>query len=96
MKIDKRSPRIGHVSWGRLEIEGEAQPYKDAKLFPGGSREWNWRETATSHRPGIQIPDVQALAHKRNAFGLWAASFAGRSGATAPGRAVHRARLERK
>ena len=57
----KRSPRINHVSWGRLEVEGEPEPYKDAKLFPGGSREWNWRETKTSHKPGIQIPDVQEL-----------------------------------
>jgi hypothetical protein len=56
-----RSPRIKHVSWGQLEVEGRAEPYKDAKLFPGGSREWNWRETGTAHRPGIQIADVQEL-----------------------------------
>ena len=56
-----RSPRINHVSWGRLEVEGRAEPYKDAKLFPGGSREWNWRETGTNHVPGIQQADVQEL-----------------------------------
>jgi hypothetical protein len=56
-----RSPRIKHVSWGQLQVEGEAEPYKDAKLFPGGSREWNWRETGTTHNPGIQISDVQEL-----------------------------------
>jgi len=61
MDSSNRSPRIQHVSWGRLEVEGEAEAYKDAKLFPGGSREWNWRETRTSHRPGIQIADVQEL-----------------------------------
>ena len=61
MQGSSHSPRIKHVSWGRLEVEGEAEPYKDAKLFPGGSREWNWRETKTSHRPGIQIADVQEL-----------------------------------
>jgi len=61
MECTNRSPRIQHVSWGRLEVEGEAEPYKDAKLFPGGSRKWNWRETGTSHRPGIQIADVQEL-----------------------------------
>jgi hypothetical protein len=61
MQSSNRSPRIKHVSWGRLEVEGEAEPYKDAKLFPGGSREWNWRETKTSHKPGIQITDVQEL-----------------------------------
>lgn len=61
MESSNRSPRIKHVSWGRLEVEGEAEPYKDAKLFPGGSRQWNWRETGTSHKPGIKIADVQEL-----------------------------------
>ena len=56
-----RSPRITHVSWGRLEVEGKAEPYKDAKLFPGGSGDWNWRETGTAHRPGIQVTDVEEL-----------------------------------
>ena len=54
-------PRIMHVSWGKLEVEGQAEPYKDAKVFPGGSCEWNWRETQTSHKPGIQIADVREL-----------------------------------
>ena len=61
MQSSNRSPRIKDVSWGRLEVEGEAEPYKDAKLFPGGSCEWNWRETGTNHKPGIQIADVQEL-----------------------------------
>jgi hypothetical protein len=61
MHSSNRSPRIKHVSWGRLEVEGKAEPYKDAKLFPGGSREWNWREAGTGHKPGIQIADVQEL-----------------------------------
>jgi len=61
MKNQHRSPRIKHVSWGRLEVEGTAEPYKDAKLFPGGSREWNWRESGTEHSPGIQSADVQEL-----------------------------------
>ena len=61
MKDENRSPRIKQVSWGRLEVEGRAEPYKDAKLFPGGSREWNWRETGTNHVPGIQQTDVQEL-----------------------------------
>ena len=61
MESSNRSPRIKHVSWGRLEVEGRAEPYKDAKLFPGGSREWNWRETGTNHVPGIQQADVQEL-----------------------------------
>jgi hypothetical protein len=61
MESSNRSPRITDVSWGRLDVEGKTEPYKDAKLFPGGSREWNWRETGTAHRPGIQIADVQEL-----------------------------------
>ncbi len=61
MKHQHSSPRIKDVSWGRLEIEGRDEPYKDAKLFPGGSREWNWRETGTNHEPGIQPADVQEL-----------------------------------
>jgi len=61
VKNQHRSPRIKHVSWGRLEVEGRAEPYKDAKLFPGGSREWNWRESGTEHSPGIQRADVQEL-----------------------------------
>jgi hypothetical protein len=61
VKTENHSPRIKDVSWGRLEVEGRAEPYKDAKLFPGGSREWNWRETGTNHVPGIQQADVQEL-----------------------------------
>jgi hypothetical protein len=61
VKQEGRSPRIKHVSWGQLDVEGQAEPYKDAKLFPGGSRDWNWRETGTGHDPGIQIADVQEL-----------------------------------
>lgn len=54
------SPRITRLSWGRLEVEGP-RSFKDAKLFPGGSREWDWRETGTQHVPGIQPADVQEL-----------------------------------
>ena len=54
------SPRILHLSWGRLEVEGHP-PFKDAKLYPGGARAWDWRETGTRHTPGIQPADVQEL-----------------------------------
>lgn len=60
MKQAAPSPRITRLSWGRLEIEGE-QAFKDAKLFPGGSLEWDWRETGTDHVPGIQPKDVEGL-----------------------------------
>jgi hypothetical protein len=55
-----RSPRITRLSWGRIEVEGE-RSFKDAKLYPGGSREWDWRETGTEHVPGIQPADVEEL-----------------------------------
>ena len=55
------SPGITHVSWGRIEVEGGHGPFKDAKLYPGGAREWDWRETGTEHTPGIQPADVEEL-----------------------------------
>jgi hypothetical protein len=60
MSLDLRSPRILHLSWGRLEVEGRGA-FKDAKLFPGGVREWDWRDTGTRHVPGIQPADVAEL-----------------------------------
>ena len=61
MDNEGRSPRVTHLSWGRLEVEGVDGPFKDAKLFPGGAREWDWRETGTNHEPGIQPADVEEL-----------------------------------
>ena len=59
------SPRITHVSWGRLEVECASddgpRSFKDAKLYPGGARMWDWNETGTSHTPGIQPADVEEL-----------------------------------
>lgn len=55
-----RSPAIVAVAWGQLELDG-LPPMKDAKLYPGGGREWDWRETGTRHQPGIQPGDVQEL-----------------------------------
>ncbi len=61
MEGERHSPRITHLSWGRIEVEGAAAPYKDVKLFPGGSREWDWSETGTEHSRGIQPADVDEL-----------------------------------
>ena len=61
MSTPARSPRIARLTWAHLEVEGRERPYKDAKLFPGGSRAWDWSETATSHDPGIQPADVEEL-----------------------------------
>lgn len=54
------SPRITHISWGRLEVDG-FPAFKDAKLYPGGARAWDWSETGTHHQPGIQIADIEEL-----------------------------------
>ena len=59
-QIEPISPRISRLSWGHIEIDGHP-PFKDAKIFPGGAREWDWRETGTRHVPGIQPADVQEL-----------------------------------
>jgi hypothetical protein len=61
---EERSPRITHLSWGRLEVEGRSGSFKDAKLFPGGAREWDWNETGTRHEPGIQPADLQELLER--------------------------------
>lgn len=65
MPTTKEPPRITHVSWGRLDIENGSengtQSFKDAKLYPGGARAWDWNETGTSHTPGIQPADVEEL-----------------------------------
>ena len=53
-------PKITKLSWGKIEIDGN-QIFKDVKLYPGGCRNWNWRETGTEHSPGIQYSDVQEL-----------------------------------
>jgi hypothetical protein len=73
--MDSHSPRIAHLSWGRIEVDGYP-PFKDAKIFPGGAREWNWQETGTRHEPGIQPADVEELiAHGARAVvlsrGIW-------------------------
>ncbi len=59
-KPNKRSPRVTALAWGRVEVEGGGR-FKDAKLYPGGAREWDWRETGTRHAPGIQPADVEEL-----------------------------------
>ena len=55
-----RSPRVTELSWGHVKVENSTS-YKDVKLFPGGSREWDWNETGTQHEPGIQPADIEEL-----------------------------------
>lgn len=55
-----QSPRITHLEWGEVRAEGLV-PARDLKLWPGGGRAWDWRETGTHHVPGIQVADVKEL-----------------------------------
>ena len=54
------SPRIEHLDWGHIRVVGIGGG-KDFKLWPGGGRPWDWSETGTSHRPGIQPVDIEEL-----------------------------------
>lgn len=60
MHAKNKSPEIHSIKWGKVVL-GEGQHFKDAKLYPGGAREWDWNETGTHHSPGIQPADVQEL-----------------------------------
>jgi hypothetical protein len=55
-----KSPAIEHLSWGVMQVFGLGTG-KDVKLWPGGGRAWDWRETKTRHVPGIQIADIVEL-----------------------------------
>jgi hypothetical protein len=55
-----KSPAIEHLAWGVMQVEDLAQA-KDMKLWPGGGRPWDWRETNTLHVPGIQVADIVEL-----------------------------------
>jgi hypothetical protein len=56
----QHSPRIVDIVWGRIEVE-DLGVAKDVKLWPGGGREWDWRETGTQHVPGILPADMEEL-----------------------------------
>jgi hypothetical protein len=53
------SPPITADGWGHIAVGGET--VKDAKLWPGGGRAWDWTETGTDHDTGIQPADVHEL-----------------------------------
>ena len=57
---EQRSPRIDSVAWGQMAVDGIGTG-KDFKLWPGGGRAWDWKETGTRHVPGIQPADVEEL-----------------------------------
>lgn len=76
-KDEHHSPYINHISWGHMEVDGVGEG-KDFKLWPGGGREWDWRETGTHHVPGIQPADVEELLNNGSqaivlSRGMWLA-----------------------
>ncbi|XP_039600168.1 mth938 domain-containing protein [Polypterus senegalus] len=58
------SPEISSLSWGHMKVKGCATAYKDCKVWPGGSRAWDWRETGTDHHPGVQPADLDEVLRK--------------------------------
>ena len=60
MENNPSSPKITHISWGRIAV-ADSGSFRDVKIYPGGVREWNWQETGTDHAPGIRPADVQEL-----------------------------------
>lgn len=50
------SPLVRELHWGRVNTD--AGDFRDAKLWPGGGRSWDWNDTGTAHVPGIQAADV--------------------------------------
>ena len=60
MSVADASPQVLTDGWGFVEVEGLGR-LRDAKLWPGGGRGWDWNETGTHHRPGIQPSDLAEL-----------------------------------
>jgi len=63
------APVVTHISWGKMEVrhsDDSIHPYKDCKIWPEGSRAWDWNESepGTRHVPGIQISDVAEFITK--------------------------------
>ena len=61
------APKILHIEWGSVTVDNLGT-FRDVKLFPGGGRAWDWRETDTHHVPGIQPTDVQELLDHGSEF----------------------------
>lgn len=55
----RSSPAVTNDRWGSIEVDGRT--FKDAKLWPGGARGWDWTETGTGHDAGVQPADLDEL-----------------------------------
>lgn len=67
MTAKLKSMAIRNIEWGKIEVE-TLGTFRDVMLFPGGGREWDWRETDTHHVPGIQPIDIQELLDNGSEF----------------------------
>lgn len=58
--MSNSNPTVLSHKWGSITVlyNGKVSIYRDCKLFPGGSKEWDWKETGTRHNPGIQVADL--------------------------------------
>uniref|UniRef100_A0A4W3GFX3 Adipogenesis associated, Mth938 domain containing n=1 Tax=Callorhinchus milii TaxID=7868 RepID=A0A4W3GFX3_CALMI len=52
LRLAMSSPEIASLSWGHMKVKGSPTAYKDCKVWPGGSRPWDWRET------GTEVPSI--------------------------------------
>jgi hypothetical protein len=59
-----RSPRILSWRWGRVVVEGASNAFRDVVLFPGGAHDWDWQESHTGHRAGVQPRAVAELVDR--------------------------------
>lgn len=50
--------------WGRIIVEAAREPLRDAVLFPGGAHAWDWRQSGTDHRVGVQLGAVVELIER--------------------------------
>jgi len=64
MNINEKNFKIDNFQWGEIIINNNK--YKDAKCYPGGVRAWDWNETGTRHKPGIQIADIKELLDNKS------------------------------
>lgn len=61
--INAQAPSVHSMQWGEIVIEhnNSIKTYKDCKLWPNGSCEWDWSIAGTRHKPGIQIKDFESF-----------------------------------
>lgn len=59
------APIITKAIWGQIDTQHKTKigavqfSARDLKIWPTGTKEWNWNETGTRHNPGIQPADMQ-------------------------------------